>query len=101
MEHQMAVIYPVIGEWYRRPSGNLFEVVALDEEDGTIEVQHFDGTVEEIDMDAWPDMLLESVEAPEDWSGSVDIEPEDYHIGLDETSQNDWSSPLDYLDRAD
>ena len=97
----MAVIYPAIGEWYRAPGGSLFEVVALDEEDDTIEVQHFDGTVEEIEMDAWPGLLLESAGPPEDWTGSVDVEQEDTQIGRDEVSQNDWSSPLDYLDRAE
>jgi hypothetical protein len=37
----MAVQYPVIGKWFRRPNGALFEVVAVDEEDGTIEIQFF------------------------------------------------------------
>ena len=97
----MAVIHPVIGEWYRSAGGNLFEVVALDEEDGTIEIQHFDGTVEELEVESWPEMLLEAVDAPEDWSGSVDIEPEDFKVGQDETKQNDWSNPLDFLDRTD
>ena len=27
----MAVLYPVIGQWFRRPNGTLFEVVAIDE----------------------------------------------------------------------
>ena len=37
-----------VGDWYRSDSGVLFEVVAIDKDDATIEVQHFDGTVEEI-----------------------------------------------------
>ena len=28
----MAVAFPVIGHWYRRSNGNLFEVVAVDED---------------------------------------------------------------------
>jgi len=39
----------IVGDWYRRRGGELFETVAIDEDDGTIDVQHFDGTVEEID----------------------------------------------------
>ena len=72
---------PGIGDWYRLNGGALFEVVALDDDDGTIEIQYFDGTVEEMDVEdwetQWDDGALESAEAPEDWSGSVDVESED------------------------
>ena len=68
----MAVAYPVIGHWYRRTNGNLFEVVAVDEQDATVELQFFDGTIDEVDLERWPTMLIEHVGAPEDWSGSVD-----------------------------
>ena len=37
---------PVVGDWYRRMDGALFEVVAIDRDDSTVEVQHFDGTLE-------------------------------------------------------
>ena len=40
---------PTIGNWYRIHGGDSFEVVAFDEDDGTIELQYFDGTVEEMD----------------------------------------------------
>jgi hypothetical protein len=69
---------PGIGDWYRLTGGELFEVVALDEDDGTIEIQYFDGTIEEMDVEDWNEQwdegALESAEAPEDWSGSVDVE---------------------------
>ncbi len=42
----MAVQFPVIGNWFRRPNGSLFEVVAVDEDDGTVEIQFFDGNCE-------------------------------------------------------
>ena len=54
----MAVLVPVIGHWFRRPNGTLFEVVAVDEDGGTIEIQQFDGTIDEFDFESWPDMLL-------------------------------------------
>ena len=77
----MTVQRPGIGEWYRLSGGELLEVVAFDEVDGTIEVQYFDGTVEEYDLDDWRSQratgAIEEAEAPEDWSGSVDVEPED------------------------
>ena len=35
---------PVVGNWYsHRDKGALFQVVALDEEAGTVEIQEFDG----------------------------------------------------------
>ncbi len=95
---------PIVGAWYRRQGGVLFEVVAVDEDDGTIEVQHFDGTVEELDFDSWDeqweDSLLETAEAPEDWTGSVDIEPEDTEDKNEVNSEQQWLSPLDYLDQS-
>ena len=72
----MAVKYPVIGHWFRRPNGVLFEVVAIDEQDSTIEIQQFDGTIDEVDLEAWTDLLLVEVRAPEDWSGAIDMDPE-------------------------
>ena len=74
----MAVSYPVIGKWFRRPNGNMFEVVAVDEQDHTIEIQHFDATIEEVDLESWAELLTVEISAPEDWSGSVDMDPDDY-----------------------
>lgn len=69
-----------IGEWYRATGGDSFEVVAIDDDDGTIEIQYFDGTVEEMDVEdwvsQWEDGALEAAEPPEDWSGSVDVDPD-------------------------
>jgi hypothetical protein len=69
---------PDIGEWYRVRGGELLEVVAIDEDDGTLEVQYFDGTVEELDLADWQAQRskgeIEDADAPEDWSGSVDVE---------------------------
>ena len=97
----MAVAYPVIGNWYRGANGNLFKVVAVDEEDATIEVQFFDGTVDEVEMDAWIDMLIERVGAPEDWSGSVDMDPEDYTGNEDGQIPLGFHDPLEFLDKID
>ncbi len=72
---------PTIGNWYRIKGSESFEVVALDEDDGTIELQYFDGTVEEMDLEDWQAEhevgALEEIEAPEDWTGSVDVDPEE------------------------
>ncbi len=95
----MAVQYPVIGQWFRRPNGTLFEVVAIDEDDMTVEIQLFDGTIDEIDIERWPELLLTEVAAPEDWSGSVDMDPEDYTGSKDVEMPNGYHDPLAFLDK--
>ncbi len=43
----MGVLFPIVGCWYQANLGVTFEVVAVDEDDMTIEIQHFDGSIEE------------------------------------------------------
>ncbi|GMR06776.1 MAG: hypothetical protein BMS9Abin25_1400 [Gammaproteobacteria bacterium] len=64
---------PAIGKWFLdNADGQLFEIVAIDENDETIDIQYFDGAIEEIDVDLWDEMELTSAAAPEDWSGPFD-----------------------------
>jgi hypothetical protein len=95
---------PVIGAWYRQTGGVSFEIVAIDEDDGTIEIQYFDGTVEELDVEdwnsQWDEGLLEPGEAPEDSSGSMDVEPEESVRNSDDydSDRRLGASSLDGLD---
>ena len=77
---------PDIGEWYRIRGGDQFEVVAVDEDDGTIEVQYFDGTVEELDIADWEaqhaEGAIEDSGAPDDWRGSADADDDDEEFAL-------------------
>lgn len=81
----MTTPYPKVGDWYRIRGGELFEVVALDEETRCVEMQYFDGTVEEMELDDWIEQAsareVEAAEPPEDWSGSVDMDPLDDDSG--------------------
>ncbi len=95
----MAIQYPVIGNWFRRPNGTLFEVVAIDEDDATVEIQQFDGTIDEVDIERWPELLLTEASAPEDWSGSVDMDPEDYVGKKDSEMPSGFHDPLAFLDK--
>ena len=94
---------PVIGEWYRRPGGDSFEVVAIDRDDRTIEIQYFDGTIEEMEFDEWPEGEIEATEAPEDWTGSVDVEPEDTEneYEAEPNGGEKWGDPLQFVDRGE
>lgn len=103
----MTAPLPEIGAWYRIGQGETFEVVACDADDGTIEIQYFDGTVEELDIEDWEIHLdenrVESVEPPEDWSGSVDVDTEEERPTNASAEDYDgsrgmWASGLDDLD---
>lgn len=73
-------IEPIIGDWYRS-WGDLFEVVAVDDDDATIEIQYRDGTLEEMEFADWNTRCksgaLHLAEPPEDSSGAMDSEPEE------------------------
>jgi hypothetical protein len=90
----------IIGEWYRDHAGALFEVVAIDDMDATIEIQHFDGTIEELDFEMWPEVAVGQVEPPEDWSGSMDMEREDYGVDLDDgAGKDEFQGLMDFIER--
>ncbi|HMK84711.1 MAG TPA: DUF6763 family protein [Steroidobacteraceae bacterium] len=95
----MHVVKPIVGQWYRGDTNQLFEVVAIDEEDQTIEIQYFDGTVAEIEFDSWNeqlfDELIDVADAPEDWSGAVDVEAEDLDRDFEDNARSPWSNPQD------
>jgi hypothetical protein len=91
----MNLIKPVVGQWYRDVSDELFEIVAIDAADESIEVQYFDGSIAEMDFDSWNDQLrdgaLELADAPEDWSGSVDIDRLDLDRAAEDVVRPQWS----------
>ena len=99
MMEQEPVTPPQIGAWYADPQGVLFEVVAVDQDDGTVEVQNFDGTVEELEAESWEEMRPKPADPPEDWSGSLDMEREDYGVDLESEDHGMWANTLDRLDR--
>jgi hypothetical protein len=95
----MALLYPIIGQWFRRPSGTLFEVVAIDDQARTIEIQQYDGTIDEVELENWPELLLTEASAPEDWAGSVDMDPEDFVGKSNSEMPAGYHDPLAFLDK--
>lgn len=82
---------PVAGNWYRDTERDEeFEVTALDESGGVIEIQWADGTVEEMDLDAWYELDVELIE-DEDWEDEDDEDVDDDGWGDDEDDADDWS----------
>lgn len=94
----MQEIEAKIGCWYQTPTGETFEVVAMEGEDA-IEVQHFGGEVGELDRDSWRQMLLVEVEAPDDWTGAYEnIERDDLGYSDAVIRPENWSNPLAVFD---
>ena len=61
-------------------------MTAKDDAASTIEIQYFDGDVEEIDLDDWFGLDIERIEPPEDWTGPMnDVESDD--LGYTETDR--------------
>lgn len=94
---------PIVGNWYQDLSADAdFEVVAVDEDTGLVELRYFDGTREEIDLDDWYKMDINAAEPGDDWEeGDDDDQTAEFEEGdADEESwddaDDDYNSPDDY-----
>lgn len=90
---------PVIGSWYQDATEDqIFEVVAVDEYAGAVEIQYQDGEVSELDFETWQQMLLLPAKAPEDWRASYELSNEDSSMADDVYIPEKWNDPLSDLD---
>lgn len=88
-----------VGEWYQAPGGDPFEIVGLDTKAEIVLVQYFDSTLEEYDFDSWLELNARPCAPPEDISGALDIERDDYFTDSEGGGRgNRWDDPLDFLD---
>jgi hypothetical protein len=90
-----------VGSWFRTVDGDSFEVVAHDPDEGVIEVQFYDGTIEEYELDDWEELEAKPTAPPEDWAGSYDVGSEDYGVDLDRPAGDSHFNPLDHLEDQD
>jgi Family of unknown function (DUF6763) len=91
---------PEVGHWYaHRDKGQMFQVVAIDEHAGVIDIQDLDGDVDEIELDSWRAMSLDRAEAPEDSNGPIDdVEADNLGYGSDaESAGRDLRIPIEEL----
>ena len=92
---------PVTGRWYRDiERDEVFKVVAVDENDDLIEIQHSDGEIEEIESAEWFEMDLERAGEPEDWLREQDDEDEeddeqDDAFRDEDDDEDDWDDDED------
>lgn len=86
---------PQIDEWYAYlDKGQRFYVIAIDDEENTVEIQHFDGDIEELSLDEWRNLNIELSVEPENWTGALDIdEKDDLGTEITDTGPEDWAEP--------
>lgn len=93
----MASFFPAVGTWYLDANTNQrFEIVAIDEKQKTIEVQYYDGDIDEFDIESWGSLSIVETETPEmAYSGydGVSIFKDD-----DAFIATDFSSPLESIE---
>lgn len=94
----MSTPIPRVGAWYQNQEGETLEVVAWDPEEKTVEVQFFDGTIEEYDFETWAELGVRQAQPPEDWSGSLDLSHEDYGVDPDLPAGEKHHNPLDDIE---
>ena len=59
---------PKVGQWYSIPGIDEFEVTALNENSGDIDIQYYDGVTEKLDKESWNSLELNRMPTPQDWS---------------------------------
>ena len=92
-------VLPHVGSWYKElQQGTVFEVVAVDDTEQTIETQLIDGAVAEYDMECWREMLIEEIEEPEDWRNGYELSTEDYIDPNDTIRPEEWSNPISLIE---
>ena len=86
---------PLEDQWYAYlDKGQRFYIVAIDEDSSTVEVQHFDGDLEELTLDEWRELNIQLSEQPENWDGALDVgEQDDLGTEVTDTNQADWREP--------
>lgn len=89
-----SVIEPIVGQWYQDMLQRVFEVVAMDED--TIEIQYYDGDVEELDVETWH--LLNVVPIAEPGNAAApydDLELDEFSGEPGDWPAGDWHQMLD------
>lgn len=97
------LVPPSIEHWFQdSETGRSFRVIAIDTENDSIEIQFYDGDVDELDFGAWRDSLFIPIEAPEDARAPFDdVEIDD--LGYSDTDVHKPSDRTldDLLDERD
>ena len=107
---------PQPGQWYEDlDTEETFQVLSVDPDEEIIRIQWPDREIQELDLDAWNEMDIETTTAPEGWvddeeevddeddeddEDDVDLEDEDDDWDEDDEDDDDWDDDDD-LDEDD
>lgn len=95
----MMLPHPIIGAWYRdQQEQQTFEVVAVDYELGSVEIQYVDGAIGEFDLETWARLPLVQVPFSEDTDSALDLSLEDRWGHDPSTASLPWGDPLDRIE---
>lgn len=95
---------PTVKQWYEDlENDETFQVLKVDEDRETVEIQYLDGETEVLDVDSWAELDLELTDEPEGWSGSGtgDEDDEEDEEDWDEDDEDDDDDDEDDLDDED
>ncbi|SDZ79207.1 DUF6763 family protein [Microbulbifer marinus] len=95
----MTHLQPEIGNWFEDlESGQLFEVVAIDELQQTVEVQYLDGTLDEFELSHWQALPVIGAAPPEDSNVAYGMTAAEQDPNTSETEFSKGLSPLDTME---
>ena len=86
-----------IGEWYAT-NDEAFEIVGVDLKAEVVLVQHYEGDLDEIDFDTWSELNARPISPPEDLSGALDADAEDFGLIDDHSGPRNGADPVQWLD---
>lgn len=88
----------IVGEWYKKPTGERFEILALDEEGHVVEIEYFNGIVEEITASEWRTLGVMMSEPPTEYSSQPNDYSADFGVALEDQHPDSWyENPLDAI----
>ncbi len=87
---------PVKGQWYENvEEDETFRVLSVDEDAELVEIEHLDGDIEELDIDAWHEMDLDRIAEPEGWAAGQEASKSGDDEDEDDEDEDDWDEDDD------
>lgn len=83
------------GQWYAdRATHDVFCVIAVDEDDGYVDVRDSYGDIDEFDLEEWRAMDLELCSAPKDWNLPLAAHGAEPHAADDDEEKPAANDPI-------
>lgn len=95
----MSGYLPTIGQWFQDQSNRqLFEVVATEHDEGTVQIQYLDGEIADLSVESWAELSLRPAAAPEDWRSAFELDKNDAMDPDAALQPNQWDDPLSHIE---